>query len=127
MVLTKGKNLNESTLLFGRIRNIQEIILKIRYIAMPHSYCPCGTILDGIFSARPSKSPCLRLFISIRTMKSISPEGKVCDACRRAYYTWKNNNGEFGNIFSRIEQELSDVEEVVNGNSVNKKLFVHLK
>ena len=125
-MLTKGKNLNESTLFFGRIGNIQEIVLEIRYIAMPHSYCLCGSVLDGIFSARPSKSPCWLLFISIRTMKLISPEGKVCDACRKAYYTWKDNNGEFGNI-SRIEQELSDVEEAVNGNSINEKLFFHLR
>ena len=44
---------------------------------MPHHYCPCGSILDGISSARPLKTSCLRLFISTRTMKSISPEGSV--------------------------------------------------
>ena len=60
-------------------------------------------------------------------MKSVSPEGKVCDARRRVNHSWKNDNVEFGNIFSRIEQELSDVEEVVNKNAVNGKLFFHLK
>ena len=86
---------------------------------MPHHYCPCGALLTGGSTVRSSKSPCLRLFISIRTNKSISPETKVCNACRTAYYTWKTNNPEFGNIFSRVEKELSDDEEVVDTNSVN--------
>ncbi len=90
---------------------------------MPHLYCPCGAFLTGVSTIRSLKPPCLRLFISIRTMKNISPEDKVCNACRTAYYNWKSNNPEFGNVFSRLEQELSDVEEIINMNSVNKKKF----
>jgi hypothetical protein len=90
---------------------------------MPHYYCPCGSVVAEGSSARSLKSPCLRLFMSIRTMKCVSPEDKVCNACRGAYYTWKNKNSEFNNIFSRIEQELSDVEGVINTNSVNKSFF----
>jgi hypothetical protein len=81
---------------------------------MPHHYCPCGALLTSGSAVRFSKSPCLRLFISIRTNKSISPETKVCNACRNAYYTWKTNNPEFGNIFSRVENELFVDGEVVN-------------
>ncbi|CAF2042672.1 unnamed protein product [Rotaria magnacalcarata] len=50
-------------------------------------------------------------------MKSVSPETKVCNVCRTTYYTWKSNNAEFGNIFSRIEEEMTDVEEMINVNS----------
>ena len=56
-------------------------------------------------------------------MKSVSSEEKVCNACRTAYYIWKNNNPEFGNLFSRVEEELSDVEGVANTNSVMDKAF----
>ena len=51
----------------------------------------------------------------------------MCDICRRAYYTEKNNNDEFGNIFSLIEQELSDVEGIINTTSVNEKMFFDTK
>lgn len=58
-------------------------------------------------------------------MKSLILEEKVCDACRTAYYVWKNNNAEFGNLFSRIEEELSNVEEVINIDSVEEKVFAY--
>ena len=76
-------------------------------------------------TVRPMKSVCLRLFISIRTMKSVIPEEKVCDACRTTYYVWKNNNAEFGNLFSRIEEELPNVEEVIYIDSVEEKVFLY--
>ncbi|CAF3738236.1 unnamed protein product [Rotaria socialis] len=84
---------------------------------MPQYYCPCGSILNPNSTVRFLKSPSLRLFVSIRTMKSASPETKVCNVCRTAYYTWKSNNAEFGNIFSRIEEETTDVEEMINMHS----------
>jgi hypothetical protein len=86
---------------------------------MPHYYCPCGASFGTCSTVRPSRSPCLRLFMSIKTNKSISSETKVCNACRTAYYTWKKNNPEFENIFLRLEKELSDVEEIIDTNSVN--------
>ncbi|CAF1559096.1 unnamed protein product, partial [Rotaria sordida] len=91
---------------------------------MPHLYCPCGALLAGGSTIRSLKPPCLRLFISIRTMKYVSPEEKVCNACRTAYCHWKSNNPEFGCIFSRIEQEVSDAEEVMNMNS-NDEMDTH--
>ena len=90
---------------------------------MPHYYCPCGSVVAGGSAERTLKCSTVRSFISIRTMQSISPEAKVCNTCRGAYYTWKNNNPEFGDIFSRVEQESSDTEEVINPNSVNKNEF----
>ncbi len=88
---------------------------------MPHLYCPCGVLLTGSSTIRLLKPACLRLFISIRTMKPVSPEDKVCNACRTAYYIWKTNHPEFGNIFSRIEQESSDGEQMMQRNAVNEK------
>jgi hypothetical protein len=38
-------------------------------------------------------------------MQVVSAETKVCDSCRSAYYGWKKQNLEFGDLLSRIEQE----------------------
>jgi hypothetical protein len=87
---------------------------------MPHDYCPCGSLLSRTSTVRTLKSPSLRLFTSIRTMKSVSFETKVCNACRTAYYDWKSNNSEFGDILSRFDNELLesvDIDE--DTNSVN--------
>ena len=87
---------------------------------MPHDYCPCGSLLSRTSTVRTLKSPSLRLFISIRTMKSVSSETKVCNACRTAYYGWKSNNAEFGDILSRIDNELLESVEIdEDTNSVN--------
>ncbi|CAF4038104.1 unnamed protein product [Rotaria magnacalcarata] len=75
---------------------------------MPHEYCPCGLVLYRSSTVRPLKTPCLRLFMSIRTMKTVTPETKICNACRTAYYDWKSRYPEFGNIFRRIEEELAE-------------------
>ena len=87
---------------------------------MPHDFCPCGTLLSRTSAVRKLKSPSLRLFISIRTMKSVSSETKVCNACRTAYYDWKSKNAEFGDILSRIDNELLEsVDMDEDTNSVN--------
>ncbi|CAF1477527.1 unnamed protein product [Rotaria magnacalcarata] len=55
----------------------------------------------------------------MRTMNSVSCETKVCNACRTAYYNWKSNNAEFGDILSRIDNELLksvDIDEDTNSN-----------
>ena len=87
---------------------------------MLHYYCPCEAILNPNSTIRFLKLSSPRLFISNRTMRFVSLEAKVCNACRTAYYTWKSNNTEFGNIFSRIEQKTIDAEEIINMNLVNR-------
>jgi hypothetical protein len=48
---------------------------------------------------------------SIRTLKSLSPDTKVCNACHSAYYVSKKVNIELENILSHVEHELStDIE-----------------
>lgn len=91
---------------------------------MPHSYCPCGVLLSQCSTVRPLKSPCLRLFVSIKTAKCVTPETKICNACRTAYYTWKNNYPEFGNILTRIEVDLSNNEAVADKISVIDSVFI---
>ena len=93
---------------------------------MPHHYCPCGAVLASGTTLRLLKSPCLRLFISIRTMKSVTSDTSVCNACRAAYYRWKNNNPDFGEVFSRVEKELLDVDALVDSDSVNKRIVSFL-
>ena len=41
-------------------------------------------------------------------MKNISNDTKVCESCRGAYYSWKRSSSEFGDLFSKIELEMSD-------------------
>jgi hypothetical protein len=31
-------------------------------------------------------------------MEVVTPETKVCESCRAAYYGWRKNNPEFGGI-----------------------------
>ena len=60
-------------------------------------------------------------FVRINSHNEIGFSGnKSCNACDTAYYTWKSNNAEFENIFSRIEQELTDVADIINMNWVNR-------
>ncbi|CAF4181053.1 unnamed protein product, partial [Rotaria magnacalcarata] len=48
-------------------------------------------------------------------MQSISSETKVCDACRSAYYKWKRQNPDFGDLLSRIEEEeLAEADDNVD-------------
>ena len=94
---------------------------------MPHDYCPCGAVLTGCSTIRSLKYPCLRLFMSIRTMERISTEQKVCNTCRTSYYVWKNNNPEFGKIFSRLEEELSNVSASTEITTVNRKTLFFRK
>ena len=85
---------------------------------MPHEYCPCGLLLYRSSAVRVLKNPCLRLFVSIRTMKAVTPETKVCNGCCTAYYSWKSRYSEFGNIFARVEEELAELDVITNIESV---------
>lgn len=102
-----------------RCDSLTNCLLIIRTTAMPHYYCPCGSRLERVSTAYSLKSPCLRLFLSIKTMQPVSAETKICNPCRVAYYKWKKNNPDFGDVLSRIEQEVSDhVENDVNESPV---------
>ncbi|CAF4454588.1 unnamed protein product [Rotaria magnacalcarata] len=53
-------------------------------------------------------------------MQSISSETRVCDACRSAYYKWKRQNPDFGDLLSRIEEEeLAEADDNVDMNQNN--------
>lgn len=73
---------------------------------MPYQ-CPCGKRLQRSSCGRPLKSPCLRLFLSIRTLEPVSVDAKICGSCRGAYYDWKRRNPEFDGILSTIDGEMS--------------------
>ena len=57
----------------------------------------------------------------------ISTEQKICNTCRTSYYVWKNNNPEFGKIFSRLEKELSNVSAPSETTTVNRKIHFFRK
>jgi hypothetical protein len=55
----------------------------------------------------------------------VTPETKVCESCRAAYYGWRKNNPEFGGILWRVEKEsLVDVESDAYESSGNEKHFL---
>lgn len=90
---------------------------------MPHYYCPCGLLLSRASTVRTLRPAGLRLFMTIKTMKPLAPETKICSACRTAYYTWKAMNPDFGDVLSRIDAELSrDDDEHEESSSV--KIFI---
>ena len=80
--------------------------------------CPCGIRLNRSSATRPLKSPCLRMFMSIRMMKSLTSEMKVCNVCRILYRKWKQENPEFRNILNLLEtdrDEFDDNDTIIDG------------
>ncbi len=90
---------------------------------MDDRFCPCGVCLDRSSASRPLKSPCLRMFMSIRTMKSLAIDSKVCNVCRHLYNKWKKENSEFSGILTHLESGMSDINDI-DDNSVNIFSFV---
>jgi NMD protein affecting ribosome stability and mRNA decay len=80
--------------------------------------CSCGARLNRISTVRSLNSPCLRMFMSIRTMTSLPSDGKVCNACRHLYHKWKKENPEFSVILTRLEGSMGDTNDI-DDNSVN--------
>ena len=78
------------------------------YFSMPHRHYPCGSLLKPKATFRSLSSPTLRLFVSIRTAKSVSVATKICNSCRHSFYTWKHANPDFGDILSTIESRYQD-------------------
>ena len=46
------------------------------------------------------------MFMSIRLMKSLANDSKVCNVCRHLYNKWKNENPEFSSILTRLEHDM---------------------
>ena len=85
---------------------------------MNDRHCPCGARLDRSSSVRPLKSPCLRMLMSMRTMKSLTSQTMVCNVCRHSYDKWKKENNEFSTILTFLETNMVEVNED-SLNSVN--------
>ena len=68
--------------------------------------CPCATRLDHSSATRSLKSPCPRMFMSIRSIKSLANDSKVCNVCRHLYNIWKNENSEISSILTRLEHDM---------------------
>ncbi|CAM4809495.1 unnamed protein product [Rotaria magnacalcarata] len=80
--------------------------------------CPCGARLDRSSCVRPLKSPCLRMFMPIRTLKSLSSDQKVCNACRHSYIKWKSENSEFSAMLDHFENDMVVINDDANSDSV---------
>ncbi len=74
--------------------------------------CPCGARLDRSSAIRSLKSPGLRMFMSTRTMTSLTSDNKVCNICRHLHTKWKKENPEFSPIITRLEGDMNDDSDV---------------
>jgi len=74
--------------------------------------CPCGARLDRSSAIRSLKSPGLRMFMSIRTMTSLTSDNKVCNICRHLYTKWKKENPEFSPIITCLDGDMDDDSDV---------------
>ncbi|CAF4872633.1 unnamed protein product [Rotaria socialis] len=79
--------------------------------------CPCGARLDRSSCVRPLKSPCLRMFMRIRTLKSLSYDQKVCNVCRHLYIKWKSENSEFSAMLDHFENDMLVINDNANSDS----------
>ncbi len=80
--------------------------------------CPCGVRLDRTSAVRPLTSPCFRMFMSIRTIKCLTSDSKVCNNCRMLFVKWKKENSDFDMMLTRVESDMAD-DGNFNDNSVN--------
>ena len=78
---------------------------------MSDRLCPCGARLDRSSTVRSLGSPFFHLFMSIRTMKSVSSTTKVCQSCRHLYNKWRKENPEFSNVLGYMESGDSESED----------------
>ncbi|CAF1510996.1 unnamed protein product [Rotaria magnacalcarata] len=72
--------------------------------------CPCGARVDRSSCVRPLKSPCLRMFMSIRPLKSLSNDQKVCNVCRHSYIKWKSDMVVINDDANRDSYEFMDAQ-----------------
>ncbi|CAF2146091.1 unnamed protein product [Rotaria magnacalcarata] len=79
--------------------------------------CPCGARLDRSSCVRPLKSPCLIMFMSICTLKSLSKDQKVCNVCRNSYIKWKSENSEFSSMLDHFENDMVVINDDANSDS----------
>ncbi len=85
---------------------------------MSDRYCPCGARLDRSSAVRSLRSSGLRMFMSIRTMMSLTSDSKICNVCRHLYTKWKKENPEFSSFITRLEGDMIDDSDI-DGISVN--------
>lgn len=83
--------------------------------------CPCGARLNLSSAVRSLRSPFFRMFMSIRSMKTLTSTTKVCNICRHLYSKWRRENLEYGDAFDYMESGESEVEEV-DASSVRRKV-----
>ena len=83
--------------------------------------CPCGARLNRSTAVRSLGSPYFRMFMSIRTMKTLTSTTKVCNICCHLYNKWRRENPEFSNMVNNIDSDDSEIE-AIDTNSVRKKL-----
>lgn len=94
---------------------------------MSDGYCPCGARLNRSSAVRSLRSPFFRMFMSIRSMKTLTGATKVCNICRHLYNKWRRENLEYSGAFDYMESGDSEVEET-DTNSVRRKVqFFHVR
>ncbi|CAF1684347.1 unnamed protein product [Rotaria magnacalcarata] len=55
--------------------------------------------------------------MSIRTLKSLSNDQKVCNVCRHSYIKWKSENSEFSAVLDHFENDMVVINDDANSDS----------
>ena len=90
---------------------------------MSDRLCPCNARLDRSSAVRSLASPFFRMFMSIRTMKSLTSATKVCNGCRYSYKKWRRENPEFSGVVGYMDSGDSEMEGS-DTNSVRDELHL---
>ncbi|CAF1651626.1 unnamed protein product [Adineta ricciae] len=74
--------------------------------------CPCDARLNRSTAVRSLGSPFFRVFMSIRTMKTLKSTTKVCNICRHLYSKWRRENPEFSSMVNIMDGDDSEIEAI---------------
>ena len=58
------------------------------------------------------------MFMSIRTLKAVTNDQKVCNVCRHLYIKWKSENLEFSSMLDHFENDMVVINDDANIDSV---------
>ena len=77
---------------------------------MSDGFCPCDARLNRSCRVRSLGSPFFRMFMSIRTMESLTSSTEVCNSCRHLCNKWRRQNPEFSDVLGYMESSDSEIE-----------------
>ncbi|CAF4189825.1 unnamed protein product [Rotaria sordida] len=86
----------------------------------------CNSRFPRNSSGRPLECPAQRLFFSIRTMKTIPHNARICFNCRNVYREWKSKNEAFRLIMEHFEEKSGSRERTLSHNSESMDSIIEI-